>query len=194
MAVWWTMFWIFPVFWAEVVQELLLPAALLLLSSKNAAPLSQRLVALLQVFMLFITIWKHFSSSHDLLIPPAAPLPPVIHTSPPSFSFPAPLYRLLAWRVEAGFRSVQLTHSGSVLPVLLPARLPALCSAGGPAVFNESHEGGRDRRGGGWGGNGNLASKCMLNARSAQVCLSAKKIQLYKKGCMWESVSSYSNI
>lgn len=40
------------------------------LSSKNAAPLSQRLVALLQVFLLFITIWKHFSSSYDLLIPP----------------------------------------------------------------------------------------------------------------------------
>lgn len=62
---------------------------------------------------------------------------------------------------------MQLTHGGSVLPVLLLARLPALLSAGGLAVFNESHEGGRDRGGGGRGGNGNLAASAaeMLEVR-----------------------------
>lgn len=40
---------------------------------------------------------------------------------------------------------MQLTHGGSVMPVFLPACLPALLSAGGPAVFNESHEGRRRR-------------------------------------------------
>ena len=38
------------------------------------------------------------------------------HTFAPSLIFSASLYRLLVYRTEPDFRSVQLTHSGSVIP------------------------------------------------------------------------------
>lgn len=73
--------------------------------------LGQRLVALIQVFVLFIIIWKHFSSSHNPLILRAASCHTLFFTD---YS-----------HEDMKLTLDQLNHGACVQPVMLPSCLSA---------------------------------------------------------------------
>lgn len=98
------------------------------------------------------------------------------HKSLSSLTLSAPLYRLLAWRVETGFRSVQLTHSGSIRPVCLCLCLP-VCLLGVRQEALQSLMKVMRKREGGGGGNINCENKYMQITYSIQVCVMDKRMR-----------------